>query len=95
MGFLIKPIAFGALILAGYLLRQKGFCNDHDQKALSKLVLNVTLPAAVIHSFYGFERDPSPLSDDWFGVPVQSSAPSGHICPDRANEPPGPYLHYD
>lgn len=52
MGFLIKPIAFGALILAGYLLRQKGFCDEHDQKALSKLVLNVTLPAAVIHSFY-------------------------------------------
>lgn len=56
MGFLIKPIAFGALILAGYLLRRKDICNDGDQKALSKLVLNITLPAAVIHSFFGFER---------------------------------------
>ena len=59
MGFLIKPAAFGALILAGCLLRHKNILSSNDQKTFSRLVLNITLPAAVIHSFYGFEKEPS------------------------------------
>ncbi|MDD3251418.1 MAG: AEC family transporter [Lachnospiraceae bacterium] len=52
-----RPISFFLIICAGYLLKKKGFFGKTDYKVISKMVLNITLPAAVICTFAGFERD--------------------------------------
>jgi predicted permease len=55
---LFKSLGFVAVIAAGYLLRSRGFFKDDDYKLITKLVLNFTLPAAILSRFGNFQREP-------------------------------------
>ena len=56
---LIRAACFVAVIILGYVLRQTGVFTEAAFPVLSKLVLKITLPAAIIVSFSGKELDPS------------------------------------
>lgn len=54
---LIKALSVILIIVCAYGLKQAGvFCRE-DNRVVMKLILNVTLPAAVIASFDGYTRD--------------------------------------
>lgn len=55
--YLVKPMSFILVIVLGYTLKQAGFLRREDQPLLSKIMLNITLPCAIIQGFSGFERD--------------------------------------
>ena len=59
---LSKALAFVLIILIGYLLKRRGFFAPTDYQLVSKIVLNITLPCAVITSFAHFEMDFSLLA---------------------------------
>ena len=59
MSFLLTPAAFIIIIFGAYSLKRGGFFGENDYRPISKIVLNITLPAAVLHAFDGFERDMS------------------------------------
>ena len=50
---LIRAGSFAAVIFLGYLLRQIGLFQESDFKLLSKVVMKVTFPAAVVTGFAG------------------------------------------
>ncbi|WP_410013906.1 AEC family transporter [Sodalis sp. C49] len=58
---LIKAFSFFFIIVVGYLLKKYGVLQRSDSIALSKIMMNLTLPAAVITGFASFEVDPSLL----------------------------------
>ena len=57
MPYLFKPMSFVLVIILGYMLKHFGFFGKEDHRLLSKIMLNITLPCAVIHAFDGFERE--------------------------------------
>lgn len=59
---LMKAASFVAIILMGYCLRRVGFFKADDFYLLSKIVLKITLPAAIVVNFSGAQLDPSMLS---------------------------------
>ena len=59
MSYLVKPMSYVLVIVLGYLLKRAGFLGKADQKTLSKIMFNITLPCAIIQGFSGFERDTS------------------------------------
>lgn len=59
---LTRAGCFIAVILLGYVLRRIGMFGESDFKTLSKIVVKVTLPAAIVSSFHGKEIDPAMLS---------------------------------
>ncbi len=65
---LIKAAAFAAIIVLGYLLRRKGFFKQEDFYILSKIVLKITLPAAIVYNFSNMKLDVSMLSICFFGL---------------------------
>lgn len=58
---LVRAGCFVAIIILGYTLRKVGFFKEEDFKVLSKIVIKITLPAAIVSSFSGKEIDPSML----------------------------------
>lgn len=52
---LVKAGCFVSIILLGYVLKRVGFFKEEDFTVLSKIVLKITLPAAIISSFAGKE----------------------------------------
>ena len=54
---LTRAGCFIAIIILGYTLRKVGFFKEDDFKVLSKIVLKITLPAAIITSFAGKSID--------------------------------------
>ena len=48
---------FVAIIIMGYILRKKNFFKEGDFTVLSKIVLKITLPAAIVSSFAGKDID--------------------------------------
>lgn len=58
---LIKAASFVAIIIMGYLLRRKGFFKEEDFYVLSRIVLKITLPAAIVSNFSGIDLEPSML----------------------------------
>lgn len=54
---LAAPASYAAVIALGYALKRAGFLHEGDRRLLSRLMLNVTLPCAVVAAFEGFERD--------------------------------------
>ena len=58
---LIKAGCFVAIILIGYTLRKAGFFKEGDFQVLSKIVLKITLPAAIVSSVANKEIAPSLL----------------------------------
>lgn len=59
-----------AIIFLGYGLRRVRFFDEHAFPVLSKLVLNVTLPCAIIKNFSAIALDPSMLSLFFIGFAV-------------------------
>ena len=53
---------FIAIIVLGYVLRKINFFKESDFTVLSKIVLKITLPAAIVSSFAGKEIDIALLS---------------------------------
>lgn len=58
---LMKAGSFVAVIIMGNLLRRAGFFKEEDFYVLSKIVLRITLPAAIISNFSGIDLKPSML----------------------------------
>jgi predicted permease len=58
---LLKAAAFVFIIFLGYALKRIGFFTATDYRLVSKIVLNITLPAAVITAFANFDIDASLL----------------------------------
>ena len=58
MTYIIKPISYVLVIAMGCLLRHLGFFARDDHRLLSKIMINITLPCAIIQGFAGFVRDP-------------------------------------
>ncbi len=58
---LIKAFSFFFIIVIGYLLKKYGVLQRSDSVALSKIMMNLTLPAAVITGFASFTVDHSLL----------------------------------
>lgn len=65
---LMRAGCFVAIILLGYILKRIGFFKEEDFSVLSKIVLKITLPAAIISSFAGKEIDLSMLSISLLGL---------------------------
>ncbi len=61
MSMLLKPAAFLFLIAFGYLLKRKGFFGPEDYRVPMKIILNLTLPCAVLVSFASYTIDSSLL----------------------------------
>lgn len=59
---LSKAIAFVLIILIGYMCKHRGVFAPTDYQLVSKIVLNITLPCAVISSFAHFQLDLSLLA---------------------------------
>lgn len=54
---LVKSASFVAIIITAYLLKRFGLFGPKDYKIVTKLVLNVTLPCAVITSFASYQPE--------------------------------------
>ena len=52
--FLMKPLSFLAVLFGAYVLKRVGVLHREDGAAVSRLVMTLTLPAAVVQSFAGF-----------------------------------------
>ncbi len=58
---LSKALSFVFIIVLGYVLKKRGMFTANDYLIVSKIILNVTLPCAVISSFAHFKLDTSLL----------------------------------
>lgn len=58
---LLKAATFIFMIILGYVLKKVGLFSRNDHLVISKILLNVTLPAAVISSFGEFDMNASLL----------------------------------
>ena len=58
---LIRAACFVAIIFLGAVLRRSGFFKKDDFHLLSRIVINITLPAAIITNFAGRQLDYSLL----------------------------------
>lgn len=56
---LLNSASFVFIIILAYVLKRFGLFGPKDYKIITKLTLNVTLPAAILTSFAAFEADPS------------------------------------
>lgn len=65
---LIKAGCFVLIILMGYTLRRTGFFKEGDFQVLSKIVLKITLPAAIVSSVANKEISPSLLFISLLGL---------------------------
>lgn len=65
---LTKACSFVAIILLGHVLRTIQFFKEEDFQVLSKIVLKITLPAAIVYSLAGKEIDPSLLFISLIGL---------------------------
>lgn len=61
LDILIRAGSFVAIIILGNVLRRINFFKEEDFTILSKIVLRITLPGAIVSSFVGKEIDPSML----------------------------------
>lgn len=65
---LTRAGCFVAIIIMGYVLRKRNYFQEGDFKVLSKIVLKITLPAAIVSSFADKEIDPSMLGLGFIGL---------------------------
>lgn len=65
---LTRAGCFIVIIIMGFLLRKIGFFKESDFTVLSKIVLRITLPAAIVSSFGGSDIDLSMLSLSLLGL---------------------------
>ena len=62
LDILLKAGSYIAVIILGFVLRRVGFFDEHAFPVISKIVVKVTLPAALIANAVGREFDPQLLS---------------------------------
>ena len=62
LDILTRAGSFVAIIILGYVLKKIGVFKQEDFTVLSKIVIRITLPAAIITSFAGKEIDPAMLA---------------------------------
>lgn len=62
LDILLRAGSFIAIIVMGYLLKRIGFFKQEDFTVLSKIVIRITLPCAIVTSFAGKTIDPALLS---------------------------------
>lgn len=65
---LTRAGCFVAIILLGYALRRANYFKEGDFNVLSRIVLKITLPAAIVSSFAGKEIDPAMLALAFVGL---------------------------
>ena len=65
---LMKAGSFIAIIILGYVLRRRGFFKEEDIYVLSRIVLKITLPAAIVTNFTGIDMKPSMLLMSLLGL---------------------------
>lgn len=65
---LVKAGCYIAIIVMGYVLRQRGFFGPDAFGTLSKIVLRITLPCAIISSAAGKTVDPAMLAAFLIGL---------------------------
>lgn len=65
---LTKAIAFVAIIIMGYLLKRAGFFQSKDFYLISRIVVKITLPAAIVSNFSKISMDYSMLAICGVGV---------------------------
>ena len=59
---LLKSLSFVLIILLGYVLKRRVFTTEGDYRFPAFLLLNITLPATVIHAFGAFKGNQSLLA---------------------------------
>ena len=59
MSALLKPASYILVICLGFLLKRLGFFEKEDHRLLSKIMINITLPCAIVQAFETFEREAS------------------------------------
>lgn len=62
LDILTRAGSFIAIIILGYVLKKIGVFKQEDFTILSKVVIRITLPAAIVTSFAGKEIDPGMLA---------------------------------
>ena len=65
---LMKAGSFIAIIILGYVLRRRGFFKEEDFYVLSRIVLKITLPAAIVTNFTGIDMKSSMLLMSLLGL---------------------------
>ena len=50
-GVLTKAVSFVLIIVTGYVLKKKGFFQPKDFRLVSRIVIDITLPCAIISNF--------------------------------------------
>ena len=65
---LMKAGSFIAIIILGYVLRRRGFFKEEDFYVLFRIVLKITLPAAIVTNFTGIDMKPSMLLMSLLGL---------------------------
>ncbi len=65
---LSKALSFVLMIVLGYVLKKRGMFSATDYQIVSKVILNVTLPCAVISSFAHFQFDTSLIAAVGIGL---------------------------
>lgn len=65
---LTRAACFIAIIVMGYVLRKMNFFKEGDFQILSKIVLKITLPAAIVSSVANKEISPSLLFISFLGL---------------------------
>ena len=53
MTYMLKPMSYVLVIALGFILKRAGFMAPKERATLSKLMLNITLPCAIIQAFDG------------------------------------------
>lgn len=61
MAVLTRATAFVLIIVTGYVLKKKGLFGIEDFKMLTKIIVRITLPAAIVYNFSSMEMDYSLL----------------------------------
>ena len=67
---LVRAGCFVAIIILGYVLRKINFFKEEDFSVLSKIVLRITLPAAIVTSFAGKKVEPAMLTLSLMGIGI-------------------------
>ena len=57
MAIMLKPLSYVLVIAMGYLLKCAGFFGRDDHRLISKIMINITLPCAIVQAFDGFVRE--------------------------------------
>ena len=65
---LLKVLSLIFIIFFGYFLKKISFFKKDDYKLISKIAINITLPAATIISFQSFKKDNSLIIFIFLGI---------------------------